>query len=374
MKSVLHIITGLENGGAEAVLYRLVTNDRNNRHTVISMMGPGKYGSLLHQNGIEVYCLNMPKGKFTVSGAIHLWKLIRKLKPDLLQTWMYHADLLGGILGRLAGIKKVYWCIHNSTLVRGATSWKTLLVTKFCAALSYFVPRKIVSCAQKAIDVNVTQGYELSKFCLVPNGYDVTEFRPDADAGKRMRDEWRMTEHRFLMGMVARFDPQKDIPNFLDAIAMVSHSSFDFHVILVGSGMEASNPELRQWLGDRGIVDKVTLIGQRNDIPAVMNAFDILVLSSQYGEAFPNVLCEAMACGTLCVATAVGDSEVIIADTGWVVPPRSAELMANAMREAIQSRQDPGNWASRRIKARMRIEENFDIKKMVDGYQRVWDL
>ena len=106
---VLHIITGLNDGGAEAVLYRLCVHDHQNSHTVISLMDDGKYGALLREIGVAVYCLNMPQGRVTITGVWRCWLLLRSLNVNLIQTWMYHADLMGGVLGRLAGFKKIIW-------------------------------------------------------------------------------------------------------------------------------------------------------------------------------------------------------------------------------------------------------------------------
>jgi glycosyltransferase involved in cell wall biosynthesis len=374
LKSILHIITGLENGGAEAVLFRLLTNDKQNRHTVISMMGMGKYGPMLEQNGLQVFSLDMPKGKVTFKGIKLLWKLVGNIRPDIIQTWMYHADLIGGVIGRLRGIRNIYWCIHNSTLVRGLTASNTLWVTRICATLSYVVPKKIISCATKAMEVNISQGYSAKKFCLVPNGYDLAHFKPDEEEGKKQRGKWQIAKSTFLIGMVARFDPQKDVLNLIRALNIMLEKGTDFHVVLVGSGMDTNNTMLNDWLNENGIENNVTLVGQHDDIPLVMNAIDLLVLSSKYGEAFPNVLCEAMACGTPCVATDVGDSAFIIGDTGWVVPPQSSQLLARSILEAEKAWADDEIWNAISENTRNRIQVNFGIQRMVEGYRQVWGL
>ncbi|MES3016270.1 MAG: glycosyltransferase [Bacteroidota bacterium] len=374
MKSILHIITGLEDGGAEAVLYRLITNDSSCKHTVISLMGPGKYGPLLAQKGFTVYSLNMRKGHVTRTGLTFIWECLQNNKYDILQTWMYHADLVGGIIGRFAGITQIYWCIHNSTLVRGQTHWKTLMVTKLCAALSYVVPKKIISCAQRAIEANVSQGYAASKFCLVPNGYDLSLFKPDIFKRKTLREKWQIGDSAFLIGIVARFDPQKDILNLIKALGLVKKRGIDFHLMMVGVGMESSNEELRGWINSSEIEERVILLGQQDNIPEIMNGLDLLTLSSKYGEAFPNVLCEAMACGTPCIATNVGDVSVIISDYGWVVPPESPDLLANAIIQASDEWKDQLLWASKKEEARRHIEENFSIQTMVASYHKVWKV
>ena len=372
LKSILHIITGLEDGGAEAVLYRLITNDNRFKHSVISLMGPGKYGPLLEKQGFTVHCLNMGKGKITRSGITFLWRYLRSNKFDILQTWMYHADLIGGVIGRFAGLNQVYWCIHNSTLVRGQTHWKTLVVTKICAALSYVIPRKIISCAQGAIEANVRQGYSASKFQLIPNGYDLSMFKPDVLNGETLREKWGIKKETFLIGIVARFDPQKDISNLIKALGRVRKSDLDFNLVMVGAGMESDNEELRGWIRSFGIEDRVIMLGQQNNIPEIMNAIDLLTLSSKYGEAFPNVLCEAMACGTPCVATNLGDIPVIISEYGWVVPAQSPDQLADAIIQAAIQRKNEFLWNSKKDNARQHIERNFNIQTMVDSYHKVW--
>ena len=373
MKSVLHVITGLENGGAEAVLFRLVTNDTQVKHSIISLMGMGKYGSLLHARGIPVYCLDMPKGGITFQGLRKLWKIIRNEKSAILQTWMYHADLLGGVIGKLAGIKNVYWCIHNSTLLPKATPWKTIMVTKICAVLSYVLPSKIISCAQNAIDVNAAAGYSAARFVLVPNGYNLTDFKPDQLSGRQLRTNWGFSENLFLLGAIARFDPQKDLQNLIAACGILVKKEIDFHLILVGPKLDLNNIELNNWIKEENIEHKVTLLGARDDIPQVMNALDILVLSSR-GEAFPNVLCEAMACGTPCVSTTVGDAALIVDKTGWLVPPSNSTQLAEGMMAAKEAWQNKIGWQTMKETARNRIESNFGIDKMVQGYHRVWAI
>lgn len=372
MKSILHVITGLEDGSAEAVLYRLITNDNQFKHTVISLIGPGKYGHLLENKGFKLYYLNMGRGKITLSGIAFLWRFLRTNKFDIIQTWMYHADLIGGVLGRLAGHNQVYWSIHNSTLVWGQTHWKTLVVTKICALLSYFIPRKIISCAQGAIYANVRQGFSSSKFHLIPNGYDLSMFKPNVLNGDTLREKWGIKKKTFLIGIVARFDAQKDILNLIRAVGTIRKSDLDFNLVMVGAGVDSDNEELKSWIRSFGIESHVILLGQQNNISEIMNAIDLLTLSSKYGEAFPNVLCEAMACGTPCVATNLGDIPIIISEYGWVVPVQSPDQLAKKIIEASIQRKDEFLWNSKKDNARLHIKRNFSIQTMVDSYHKVW--
>ena len=370
---ILHIIAGLNDGGAEAVLYRLCNNDTRYTHYVISMMDVGKYGPLLKQAGIEVHYLNMPQGRVSMRGLLRLWSLLRELKPDVVQTWMYHADLIGGVVARLAGVKSVFWGIRHTTLEPGKSKRSTIYVARLCAFLSRWVPDKIVCCANKAVEVHVKLGYSAHKMTVIPNGYDLKKFFVDYDDRKLLRNEWGIDETIPLLGMVGRFDPQKDHKNLINALGTLRQSSFDFCFVLIGKNLLETNQELVAWIDAQDLRENIILLGQRSDIPQVMNALDVHVLSSSYGEAFPNVLAEAMACGTPCVTTDVGDAALIVGDTGWVVEPKNAEALATALLDSLILLHDEPAWMIRKQQARERIVNNFCLEKMINDYHTVWN-
>lgn len=325
-RSVLHIITGLNNGGAEAVLYRLCSNESTYKHSVVSLMDAGKYGPMLISAGIDAHYLGMPRGKITFKGIRTLWRILRIERPDVVQTWMYHADLIGGVTARLAGVPKVFWGLRHTDLVAGQSSKTTILAARLCAHLSRFVPSGIVCCAERARAVHAALGYAKEKLTVIPNGYDITRFRPDPQARKELRQQWGVCENIPLLGMVARFDPQKDHITLLSALRFLKQSELEFRCVLVGHGMHSDNQPLNEAMDHYNVCDKVILLNQRSDIPSVMAAIDVHVLSSSFGEAFPNVLAEAMACGTPCVSTDVGDASLILGETGWIAPPRDPML------------------------------------------------
>lgn len=369
---VKHIITGLNDGGAEAVLYRLCHHDKENQHIVISLMDKGKYGPLLEDMGVQVYCLNMPAGKIRFSALIKLYKLIRQLKPDVVQTWMYHADLIGGVIARLAGVKNIVWGVHHTTLVKGESKRTTILIAKINALISSFIPRKIIYCAEKSRQVQESIGFSPKIGHVVPNGYNIDDFKPDLDAGMAFRQEVGLADEKFLIGHVGRYHPFKDYPTLVNAVSLLTKEKSALKVVMVGGDLTTDNTQLDQLIKDNICTERITLLGIRNDITAVMNGFDLFVLSS-VSEAFPNVLNEAMACGTPCITTDVGDAALIVGDTGWVVPPKDPQALAKAMFEAIEEKQDnPQAWQARKKACRERIVNNFSIEKMVEGYHQVW--
>lgn len=370
---VLHIISGLQDGGAEAILYRLCSNDKANTHSVISLTGDGKYGSLLRDVGIDVQCLHITKNRISPLVLSRLYRMIKSYNPDVVQTWMYHADLLGGAVARFAGYKNVNWGIHTSTLDAKHSKRTTILIAGLCAKLSWIVPKRIVCCAQKSRDVHEAMGYAPSKLRIVNNGYDLSKFFIDEDMGDRIRHELKLGAGVPLIGMVGRFDPQKDHFNLIQALAIVKQTCPEVRCLLIGSGMNSENTALLRCMTENEVVKETLLLNPRSDIPAIMNALDVHVLPSAYGEAFPNVLNEAMACGTPCVTTDVGDSALIVGDTGWVVQPKEPSALAAAILVAIAEKtKNPKKWANRKTMARRRVQENFSIETMVLRYQNVW--
>ena len=370
--TVMHVISNLNDGGAEAALYRLCVNAVRYRHVVVCMMNEGKYGPLLTAAGISVHYLNMPQSTITLKGVKELFRLLRVQRPDLVQTWMYHADLIGGVVARLSLVSKVYWGVHHSNLSPGTVKRSTIWVAKLCARLSRWVPTRIVSCSQQSVTIHTALGYDASRFTVISNGYDLSLYVPDLAGRKRLRLDWGIAPYTLLLGFVARFDAQKDHANLFAALGHLKRVGINFHCMLVGTGMDATNTQLMEWLQREGVADQVTLLGRRNDIPEVMSALDVHVLSS-LGEAFPNVLAEAMACGTPCVTTDVGDAAYIVGDTGWVAPAQNPDALARALAQAkTEWEAAPTLWQTRQREARERIVKHFSIVQMVAAYAAVW--
>lgn len=371
LKKVLHIITGLDDGGAEAVLFRLCRHDREHRHHVISLTGHGKYGPLLEAIGIEVICLHMPRRRVTPGALLRLWREIRRIKPDAVQTWMYHADLLGGLAARLAGVRNVTWGIHHTTLDPKQSPRSTILVAKACALLSRNIPRRIICCAERSREVHAGLGYDAGRMRVIPNGYDLSVFQPDPTAGAALRRDLGLTPDAPVIGFVARFDPLKDHNNLLQALALLRARGIAPTCLLIGTGLESENRQLADWISKTVPGDQIRLLGRRSDIPAVMNALDLHVMSSS-SEAFPNVLAEAMACGTPCVSTDVGDAAAIVGATGRIVPPSNPAALAGAIADMLAARDAP-DWPARRAAARAHVADNFSLARMIDAYHSVWN-
>ncbi|WP_272694361.1 glycosyltransferase [Providencia sp. PROV036] len=373
MKKILHIITSLNDGGAEGVLYRLCTYDKDNTHVVISLVDGGKYKTLLEEKNITVYCLNMPRGKIKLKGLVGCFKYLKKEKPDVVQTWMYHADCIGGIIARLSGAKNIYWNVRNSTLLKGKSKSSTILVAKFCSFLSKFLPKKIIYCAHDAKVIHENLGYSKKIGIVIENGYDLSKYTENETFKSKFRKSIGLINEYFILGMIGRYDPQKDHKNLIRSLALVKKNISNVKLILTGKDLTNDNFLLKKDILESNCENDIILLGQQSDIPYVMNGLDLHILSSSFGEAFPNVLAEAMACKIPCVTTNIGDAAMIVGKTGWVVQPQNPDAIAAVIIKAIKEQQNsPEMWKLRRQAARQQIVDNYSIEKMIMKYHNAW--
>ena len=372
MKKVLHIITGLGDGGAEGVLTRLCLLSKGVEHEVISLMDEGKYGNTLTDAGVKVTCLRMNPAKPNPFKFLKLLLIIRKIKPDVVQTWMYHADLLGGLAAKITGVKKIVWNLRHSTLDKGKAKRSTILIAKLCARLSLVVPTKIICCAYKALSVHADLGYKKSKMQVISNGYDLARFKPDETLRSCVRNELNIEKSIFLVGKVGRYDPFKDHSNLLKALSVVKSSNIDFLCVLVGKGLDDENYALNDEISRLGLKKNIVLLGQRTDVPAIMNAIDLHVLASA-SEAFPNVLAEAMACGAVCVSTNVGDAAEILDMPELICEPQDHQALAKLILHSYSLwKSSPVDWDKLKNKNIKRIEDNYSIQNMIKSYEQCW--
>jgi glycosyltransferase involved in cell wall biosynthesis len=367
---ITHVITGLGTGGAEMVLYRLLSGLDHEQFScrVVVLGGEGPLGELIADLGFAVSYLGMKPGLPDLRAIFRLSSWLRQNRPHLVQTWMYHSDLIGGLAAWLTRIP-VVWGIRNSDLSPGSTKKSTLWVVRICTLLSRFIPKKIVSCSQQSRNVHVERGYAEDKFIVIPNGFDLTRFHPDDGARQSLRSELGLDDPVLLVGMVARYDPQKDHHNLIEAARLLQPHQPLVRFVLCGDGISWDNEELSGWINQAGLAAVFSLLGPRQDIPRIMAGLDILV-SSSFGEAFPNVLGEAMACGVPCVATDVGDSGLILGDTGRIVPPGNPNTLADALAGLLDLARSERTSLGQ--KARTRVQEQFSLQSMVQAYQDLY--
>jgi len=366
---VAHVITGLTSGGAEMCLYRLLDGMRlrDVQSTVFSRGGPGVYGSRIAALGVKVRCLGMRPAAPNPMKILQLASWLRGDRPNVVQTWMYHADLVGGIAARLAGDIPVVWGVRHGD--PASTKTRTMLIARCCALFSRWLPTSIVCCSSASISSHMALGYTARKLKLICNGVDQQIFKIDGDARTRLRRELGFAARAPLSGMVARYHKVKNFAGFARSAAMVARRHPDARFVLCGDGLERGNTELMRLLGQQGVAKQCILLGERDDIPSVMAALDVLV-SPSVSEGFPNVVAEAMSCGVPCVVTDVGDSALIVGDTGLVIAPNDDEALAQAWMRLLC--ETPEQRRQRGRQARDRIGAEFSIASMVDKYEALF--
>jgi glycosyltransferase involved in cell wall biosynthesis len=370
---VAHLITGLDSGGAQMMLYNLLskTNREKFEPIVISMMDRGIFADRIATLDVPIYTLDM--NAETSSSIKSLWKLqdiLRQLKPNVIQSWMYHANIAAALSQVLSFMKiPVCWGIHHSIASLSSEKKLTITLIKLGAYLSR-LPSKIVFVSQSSQQQHQALGYSDRHSDVIPNGFDTSLFMPSPTAKLALRSELGLPENAFLIGAIGRNHPMKDHANFIQAAALLHAQQPEIHFLLIGKELNGNNLTLVEQIKKLNIKDHFHLLGERNDISRLTAALDICSLSSAYGEAFPLVIGEAMSCGVPCVVTDVGDSGWIVGDTGRVVPPKNAPALAAAWQELVeldpQAREELGKMA------RKRVIEDFSLELIVDRYEEVY--
>lgn len=368
--NIVHVITGLRVGGAEMMLYQLLaaTQPRSIRSQVVSLGMEGAMVDRIRELGVAVHFLGMRRGVPDPYAVIRLNRWLKRQRPDLVQTWMYHADLVGGVAARLAGIP-VVWGVHHSSLEQKTTRRSTLLTVQACVWVSGCLPKKIVCVSKVSRELHARLGYPADKMVVIPNGFDLQTFHPDPQARQDIREELGIDNDTPLVGMLARFHPQKDHANFIAAAAALHRCMPQARFLLCGEGITWENETLTRLIHHHQLSSAFHLLGLRQDAPRMYAALDLLA-SSSFGEAFPLVIGEAMACGVPCVVTDVGDSALIVGGTGRVVPPRNPAALAAAWEELLRM---PSAERSRLgSAARQRIQEHYSIEQVAGQYEALY--
>jgi len=368
---LLHVITGLGTGGAEAMLLKLVSTLQppDVVSEVVSLSGGGPTGEKLLAVGVPVRELGMRRARAGPGDVARLARWTRQARPDLVQTWMYHADLVGGLAARLAGVP-VVWGIRQGNLDPQFNRWSSLATAALCASLSRVLPARIVVCSENASVAHGAFGYSRDRMVVIPNGFDVECLRPDPRARRSMRAELRVPDSALLVGLAARFDPQKDHRTFLRAAGRVHARHPEARFALCGDGIDSGNSTVRGWVEEAGLGEACHLLGRRDDVPRFFAGLDVAVSSSS-GEGFPNVVGEAMACGVPCVVTDVGDSAFLVGKTGVVVPPCEPEALATAISTVLS--ESVAARSARGMAARERIERKFALPVVAARYRRLYE-
>ncbi|MBT5413072.1 MAG: glycosyltransferase [Rhodospirillaceae bacterium] len=352
---VLHVITELGLGGAESMLTRMLTKAPvpSVVPEVVSLVPGGANRDRLVEAGVAVSDLGLDRGRPRLGALLALARRMRAGEADIVQGWMYHANLAATLAAALpaAPAVPVVWGIRCSDMDTSRYGWQLRAVIGASARLSRR-PAGAIANSQAGIAVHRALGFRPRRFDYIANGLDTDRFRPDPAARAEMRTVLNLpASDSPVLAVVARVDPMKDHAGFLAALDKLPGAVG----LAIGKGTEdlPDRPNLRR-------------LGPRTDVPRLLAAADFIVNSSAFGEGFSNAVAEGMAAGCPAVATDVGDARLIVGETGRIVPPRDPAALAEALAALIA--EEPAAREERRRAARQRIETEFALDRAAEAF------
>jgi glycosyltransferase involved in cell wall biosynthesis len=364
---ILHIIPTLEQGGAETLLAYIVNNANKKKfqHIVITLFDVENF----YQNSISPYKSIKARGYFDLLIKLpRLYSAVKQISPDVIQTWMYHANLLGSILC-LFGFQ-ILWSVHNTTLDLVNSKRLTRIANYVCSKLSNLQSINTVYCSRETQLYHQRLGYKTQRSVVINNSIDYNLFKPSKLLREEIRNELSIKGDQFLIGHIARFDPQKDHSTFFNAVGIVRKEKQDVRVLLCGQDVCSQNAALMSLIRENNLEDFCYLLSVRQDVNRIMNGLDLLVVSSAYGEAFPMVILEAMGCCLPVVATDLGEVRAILDKYGSVVPTRNASALADSILDVYSNLKEQPNMHGEVY--RQYALKKFGFEKMLNEYNDLY--
>ena len=360
---ICHIITGLERGGAERFLFNLLTFrdlKKTTNHTVISLMSEGYYGPLLKKNNISLYCLNMDRGQINIESALKLKKILKKIKPDLIQGWMYHGNL-AALLGAFITSKKtkLSWNIRLSLEIFPKMKLKTRLAIRLGAMFSKKV-NSIIYNSNRSLIQHRQLGFSFKNDYFIPNGFDIGKWKPNKNLRYKIRNLLGISNATKVIGYVGRGDKQKDLPTLFKVFEIIKKKHPDVILVAVGKNLKRYALNL----------DRIIFLGEREDVEKLMVGFDLLCLTSK-AEGFPNVIGEAMLSGLPCISTDVGDAKEIVDNAGWIVPINNTKLFVKCLDNVLKMPKKEFKKYGKN--ARKKIVNSYEIGSIKNQYTSLYN-
>jgi glycosyltransferase involved in cell wall biosynthesis len=353
------------------MLQRLITAQHHThryRHAVVSLTELGRVGSQLRAQGVSVDALGLRSLWSAPRVLYQLFRQVRRTHPQIVQTWMYHADLLGGIAARLGGVRNVVWGIRSSAPLRARSL--SNMTARACALTSRWIPAVVVCNAEAGRAAHVALGYAEDKMVVIPNGCDLRRFATSPERRAAARNRLGFSVDDIVIGTIGRFDPHKDYPTFIRAAREVLGMDRRVRIVMAGRSLDEHNLQLRQWLGSGVDGGRVMLAGELDNSAPLLAALDVFCLSS-LREGFPNVVTEAMAMEVPCVVTAAGDARHIVGDTGLVVEPGDVAGLARALVSVVRS--PACDRRALGARARQRVQDLFSMDRNAVAFERLYD-
>jgi len=366
---VIHIINSLGQGGAEHSLLRLVKNSRDkNQYQIISLMKEDFFSKEFEDIGVKVHYMNMKRGLRLFIPFIKIFRIIARYEPDIVQSWMYHSNIILALLSPFLRCK-IFWNLRSGSIDHAESSTSTIYALRLSAIITKILNLNIISCSKKGIEWHKEYGFR-GNFFYIPNAVDECFF--DHDKGSLEKAE--ENKYIFMVSCVGRYAKQKNHILILDAISILIKEFKDIRISFIGKNMDKNNQELSKHINSRDLSSFCFLQGPKNGLKEIYGNSDVHVLSSSFGEGFPNVVAESMALGIPNIVTNIGDSGLIVGKTGWVISGKAdAYQLASKIKEAyIEWKYSKNSWKSRQTQCISRVRKKYRLSVTISKYEEVW--
>ncbi len=369
---ILHVINSMGNGGAESVLKRIVLNDHENEHIIIQLILDNFYKKVLEKNKIKVYYIS---DKFNLLFFLKVFKLLflyLKIKPDVIQTWMYHSNIIGGFFAFLLFKKKIFWNIRHSNFPK-KIKIKYKFILLLSSFLSHIIPKKIIYCSKVSEKYHTEFGFSRFKSILIYNGFEDLYYKIDKNFKKNFHIKYKLKSN-IIFGCVGRWHEQKDHENLFRALNLLKKfkKEIKFKLILIGKKISIKNSSLNELIKTNKLINDIIIIEETNFIENIYSLFDVSILPSSYGEGFSNFLSESMICGIPCVSTNVGDAKQIISNFGKISIPSDPKSLYLEIIDLLKIKSNQDKWNNLKKNSRNHILKNYSIDNMIKNYSLIW--
>lgn len=356
---IVFLSTSMGMGGTDQQISQISRHltERGHDVTVVSLLPTGKMGKELSADGIPVTHLDMTRGVPDPRGVIRLVRFLRDEQPDVLNSFLVHANIVARISGVLSGVPAIVTSIRNDDYCDG--------IECIGHRLTNFMDDAWMANSGIVAERMVKRGIgSENKKNVIYNCIDLGQYKPDEEARWQLRQKLNISNDTFLWSAVGRIEPQKDYPTLLRALSKVPQE-YSIKVLIAGKGSRADHvTTLRTQLD---LNDRISFLGVRRDVPDLLAASDGFVLSS-VSEGFPNVVMEALASATPVVATNVGGVPELVQDekTGFLVSPRDPSELARSMIRMMETPEEKRRTMGK--KGREWIRKNCSIERVVDQW------
>tara|TARA_B100000886_G_scaffold137371_1_gene92860 strand:- start:4434 stop:5579 length:1146 start_codon:yes stop_codon:yes gene_type:complete len=367
---ILHLITSLDKGGAQKNLLNICSSCEI-KSFVICLSKKSYFSKKLDEIGVDNLSLEINlKNLFSIFKLFKIIKILNSFKPDIIQTWLYHADFIGSIIKLIYKKYKLIWTIRHSDVSLAENKLTTFLLIRLLITISYKLPDKIVYCAKASIFAHERIKYCRGKRILIHNGLDINNKDYINYQFSKDNEEFKLSNDTFIFISVARFHPIKNHFLLLNAFKDAKNvSSRKIHLLMLGENIVLGNKEINDFIKINNLYKNITLLGPKDNVYHYLKKAHFFILSSN-SEAFPNVLLESSLCCTPCISTNVGDAKYIIGKYGYITTKNNRSEMKKAILKASElSQLDYENLA---IKTRERSIELFSYERMISKYNSLY--